>query len=263
MKVGKGHSFHGDTIEVMKDLILMGDTKVDYILTSPPYNMRGHAQELYNNAKSFNDNMTNEDYKAWLVDIFKHYDELLNEGGVVIFNLNYMSSRQNKAINIFKILLEIEEKTNFTLIEQICWKKDAAQPLPEGRLSRIWENVWVFIREDDWEAFRQRMKPVITGRYNYIQAPNNDGKNHVNKACFSSLMAEKLLRIFDIQKHHVVMDNFMGTHSTAIACERIGCEWIGIELDKETYDYGRDRVNNFIGNFEEASEKTLFNISEE
>lgn len=260
MKVANGNSYLGDTIEVMDDLIMLEEKKVDFILTSPPYNMRGHAQELYNKAKSFKDNKSNEEYLAWLIEIFNRYDELLNEGGAIIFNLNYMSSRQNRASNLLNIILELEKQTNFVLVEQICWKKDVAQPLNEGRLSRIWENVWVFIREDDWEFFRQKHKKGIMGKKNYIEAPNNDGPNHVNKACFSSLMAEKLLRIYNIGKDDVVLDNFMGTHSTAVACERIGCEWVGIELDEETYQYGKDRVNNFVGHYEEVSEFTLFNV---
>lgn len=264
MEVGNGFSYNGDTIEVMDELICFGE-QVDFVVTSPPYNMQGHAHELYNNAESFNDTMTNEEYKEWIKQMFLRYDKLLVEGGIVIFNLNYMSSKKNRAINLMKILVEIEEETNFTLIEQICWKKQTAQPLTEGRLSRIWENVWVFIRDKDWEFFRQKYKKVIVGKYNYIDAPNNDGANALNKACFSSSMVKQLLEIYDVQKHHVVLDNFMGTHTTAIACEKIGCKWMGIELDKDTFIYGCDRVNNWIGEYTKVQKygaNTLFNMTE-
>ena len=145
MKVGNGYSYKGDTIMVMDDLIDMGE-KVDYVITSPPYNMRGHAQEMYNNAESFNDNMSNEEYKEWIISLFERYELLLNEGGIILFNMNYMSSRKNEAFNTFDIISTIAQETGFALIDQICWKKMTAQPVTEGRLSRICENVCVFIR---------------------------------------------------------------------------------------------------------------------
>ncbi len=251
MRELNGISHRGDTLEVMDDLILFGD-KVDYIFTSPPYNMRGHAQEMYNNAESFQDNLSNEEYKTWILQLFKRYMELLNEGGIVIFNMNYMSSRKNEAFNTFDIISSIAQHTGFALIDQICWKKTTAQPLTEGRLSRVWENIWIFIKRDDWEIFRTRFKKKLAGKYNYIVAPNNDGSNDVNKACFSSSLVEQIVTLYDIHPHHVVLDNFMGTHTTAIGCEKVGCKWIGIELDPETQIYGLDRVNNFVGNYKKV-----------
>lgn len=265
MKVGNGISFLGDTNAVMDDLILNG-TKVDYVLTSPPYNMRGHEKEMYNNAKTFRDNMTNEEYRDWIVGLFERYEQLLNESGVVIFNLNYMSSKQNQAINLFKIIVAIEEKTGFTLIDQVCWKKDSAMALTEARLSRVWENVWIFIRKKDYELFHQRFKKHLAGKRNFIEAPNNDGAVDLNKATFSSKMVEQLLSLYDVKEHHVVLDNFMGTHTTAIGCERLNCKWIGIEIDEDTRTHGIDRVNYFLGNLNRIIKKegvSLFDFVEE
>jgi len=248
MQIGNGRTFLGDTIEVMDDLIMFGE-KIDFVMTSPPYNMKGHAKENYNNAQSFSDNKTNQEYKEWLVAIFGRYSELLEKDGVIFLNLNYMSSEQNKAINLMRILCAIEDETPFTLIEQICWKKNAAMPLPEARLSRIWENVFVFIRKDDWKTFWIKYKKKLVGKTNFIEAPNNDGANEINKACFSSSLVKQLLTLYDVQEKHVVLDNFMGTHTTAIACETLKCKWIGIELDEETRTFGCDRLYGFLKEF--------------
>lgn len=254
MKVGNGQSFLGDTIAVMDDLIDEG-YKVDFIVTSPPYNMNGHEKEYYNSATtadSFSDAKTPEEYIQWIVDIFKRYAMLLKPNGVIMFNMNYMSSKKNRAINTFKTLVEIERQTGFALIDQICWKKANAGLLTNGtRLSRLWENVWIFIRESDWDSFNEKYLKKLFGKLNYIEAPNNDGMNEYNKACFSTSLVEQLLQLYMIEPSPttVVLDNFMGTHTTAIACEKLHCQWIGIEIDKTTYDYGCDRVNYFIGNF--------------
>ena len=259
MKIGNGKTFLGDTIDIMDDLIIDG-AKVDYVLTSPPYNMRGHEKEMYNNAETYRDNMSNEEYSRWIVKLFDYYDELLKRDGVVIFNLNYISNKKNTAGNLFKIIGRIEEESNFVLIDQICWKKDSAMPISEARLSRVWENVWIFIRKGDWETFHKKFKSVLVGKPNFIQAPNNDGANKINKACFSSSLVEQLLTLYNVQEESVVLDNFMGTHTTAIGCEKIGCKWIGIEKDKKTYTYGCDRVNGFIGRFEKLKLNGSYNI---
>jgi DNA modification methylase len=262
IKVGNGLSYNGDTIEGMRELIKQ-KKKVDFVLTSPPYNMRGHEKEMYNKAETFRDNKSNEEYKEWIVSLFEFYNKLLVDNGVIIFNLNYISSKKNNASNLFKIITSIEDETPFTLIDQICWKKNGAMPISEARLSRVWENVWIYIRKKDWETFQAKYKSILVGKPNYIEAPNNDGVNELNKACFSSNLVEQLLKIYNIEKKHIVLDNFMGTHTTGIACEKIGCHWIGIELDEETFVYGIDRISNFKGNFSKVlkyGKDNLFNI---
>lgn len=258
--IGNGVSYHGDTLDVM-DILIKENTKIDFVLTSPPYNMRNHEKYMYNNTKTFKDNKSNEEYQDWIVSLFHKYEKLLNKNGVVLLNLNYISSLKNKAINLFKIIVEIEEKTGFTLIDQICWKKDNAMPIPEARLSRIWENIWVFIRNDDWVTFRAKHRSKMQGKHNYIYAPNNDFSNNINKACFSSSMVEQLLNLYDVKKNDIILDNFMGTHTTAIGCEKIGCKWIGIELDEDTYKHGIDRVNDYIGEYidRETTQIDIFN----
>jgi len=265
MKLKNGSLFNGDTIEVMQELIDV-DTKVDYILTSPPYNMRGHEKEYYNNADYFKDNKSNDEYALWIIDLFHHYKDLLKENGVVIFNMNYMSSLKNRAFNLFKIISRIEEETEFTLIDQIAWKKDSAMALTEARLSRIFENVWIFIKKDDWKSFNQKYKKVLAGKWNFIEAPNNDFVNDVNKACFSSSLVESLLHLYDIQEGNVVLDNFMGTGTTAIGAIKCNAKYIGIELDKDTFNFSLERIHSFEGDFTKtyfSKEQNLFSIGEE
>lgn len=268
MEVANGQSFLGDTIDVMDELI-HEDRKVNFILTSPPYNMNGHEGEYYNSAKqanSFSDAKTPEQYIQWLVQIFKRYELLLDKNGVVIFNMNYMSSKKSPAITTFKALVEIENNTDFVLIDQIMWKKSFAGLLTNGtRLSRLFENVWVFIKRRDWDSFNEKYLKKLFGKVNVVEAPNNDGANELNKACFSSDLVVQLLEMYQVQPSDVVLDNFMGTHTTAIGCQKLGCKWIGIEIDQETYNYGVDRVNYFAGNLTKIINKkevSLFDFIE-
>ncbi len=255
-KVGKHLLLNGDTNEGMEYLNVLGH-KVDYILTSPPYN--AHRTDFYNGSDKINDSKDNEEYKQWLITHFKEYDSLLKQDGVIIYNINYMSSLKNNASNLFRVITEIEDKTNFVLIEQICWKKRNGTPSKEARLTRVWENVFIFIRKSEWKTFHQKFKNILVGKTNYIEAPNNDFANDINKACFSSSMVEQLLNLYGANKDSVVLDNFMGTGTTAIGCEKIGCRSIGIELDKATYKFSKDRIREYIGEFEKTDSYNLFN----
>lgn len=254
---------NGDTNEVMGELSKneTGRFNFDYILTSPPYN--AHRTDFYKGNIKINDSMTPQEHIDWLISHFKEYNKLLKKAGVVIFNMNYMSNKKNNASNLFRTIIEIEDKTDFVLIEQICWKKTNGIPSKEARLTRVWENVFIFIRKVDWKAFHAKFKNILTGQPNYIEAPNNDFPNEINKACFSSEMVEKLLRLYGANKKSLVLDNFMGTGTTAIGCEKIGCSSVGIELDTLTYDFSRERVREFIGEFENLKEYNLFNSFDE
>lgn len=251
--------FNADTNEGMQHLIERG-IKVDFILTSPPYN--AHRSDFYNGKTKINDSKTPEEHTSWLVSHFKQYDKLLKKNGVVIYNLNYMSSKKNNVSNIYKTMLEVEKQTPFIIIDVICWKKKSGIPSREARLTRVWEHVFILIRKDDWQSFHDKKCKILTGKPNFIEAPNNDFVTNINKACFSSELVVKLLKLYGANKKSIVLDNFMGTGTTSIGCEKIGCFSIGIEIDETNFEFSLDRMRAFKGNLQELSQTNLFNFYE-
>lgn len=256
-KVGKHTLLNCDTMVGLTELSL-NDIKVDFILTSPPYN--AHRTDFYKGSEKINDSKDNEVHKDWLVSQFKLYEEVLKPGGVIIYNMNYMSSLKNNVSNLYRIISKVEDETDFVLIDVICWKKNNGTPSKEARLTRVWEHVFIMIRRSEWKDFHTKYNKALTGQPNYIEAPNNDGSNDINKACFSSSMVEQLLRLYSANDDSIVLDNFMGTGTTAIGCEKIGCSSIGIELDKMGFDYSINRIKEYIGEFEKLKENNLFNM---
>ena len=55
-------------------------------------------------------------------------------------------------------------------------------------------------------------------------------------------LIEKLISIFSINSEHIVLDFTMGSGTTGIACMKCDRKFIGIELDKETYDLAEGRI---------------------
>ena len=60
-------------------------------------------------------------------------------------------------------------------------------------------------------------------------------------------MCEKLLNFY-AKPSATVYDPFMGTGTTAIACEKMGLGCIGSELSKDQVEYSKERLANFRAN---------------
>lgn len=228
--------------------------KVDTILTSPPYNMTkrrgGYADtgryDVYDDWKS------EDEYLQWTVELFNKFNMVLNPQRSIIYNFSY--SIENPSLP-YKLIVEIEKNTIFRLVDTIIWKKRCGLPFPANgkRLSRNWEFVFIFTRKDEMNSYENNRKVKSirenTGQkyyeatYNFVDAPNNDGKCPYNQATYSSELCTKLLDIYT-QDGWVVYDPFMGSGTTAVSCKKKGLGYIGSEISENQYNYAKERISN-------------------
>ena len=152
----------------------------------------------------FIDVMSNDEYRDFTVNLFKGYDKILKENGVVLYNISY--GNENSEC-MFLAVSDILTKTDFTIGDVIIWKKKSALPacLSPNKLTRITEYVFVFCRKEEYMTYHTNKKVVSvrpTGQkmynnlFNFIEAPNNDGVNGLNAATYSTELCEKLLSIY-------------------------------------------------------------------
>ena len=72
--------------------------------------------------------------------------------------------------------------------------------------------------------------------------------------------AEKPLRLIKeyVELHSLkgqtVMDCFMGSGTTAIACKELNRNFIGIELEKKYFDIAKERLINYKGEINEQKQ---------
>lgn len=254
------------TIERLKS----NNQKVDIILTSPPYNTnkkQGKGRNLKNTLlkkgekntlryDSYIDNIPNEEYIKFSKELFNSFENILSDNGVILYNLSYGAENTEC---LFLTISEILSETDFTLADVIIWKKPNSIPncISSNKLTRITEFVFVFCRKSEFLTFYTNKKIVsvrkngqkMYGNYfNFIEAPNNDGgRCELNKATYSSELCEKLLNFY-AKPSATVYDPFMGTGTTAIACEKMGLSCIGSELSKDQVEYSKERLANFRAN---------------
>ena len=266
-----------DCINVMQSLKNNG-TKVNIILTSPPYNSGRNSnsersrKERESRYDVHLDNMTDIEYCNWIVKLFNNFDDILQKDGVIIWNISYGCEKPNSMwLSLFHIL----EKTNFMISDSIVWKKSSCLPnnTSHHSLSRICEFIFILCRKSEYETYQANKKITSvssTGQkyyeniFNFITAPNNDGSCDLNKATYSSELCVKLLKIY-AKKNDVVYDPFMGTGTTAIGCEIYGNKdmiCIGSEISLEQVKFSKKRLENYRrlnpSGFVNDSEVSLF-----
>ena len=61
---------------------------------------------------------------------------------------------------------------------------------------------------------------------------------------FPVKLPEMCLKLHGIEKIKLAMDPFMGIGSTAIACEKLGINFIGFEIDKSYVEISRKRLSD-------------------
>ena len=261
--MAKCYFYNEDCLASMKRMQEKG-FKVDLVLSSPPYNTgrpsnsKRSIENLESRYDIHLDDMTDEEYAKWITDIFNNFDKILNENGVILWNVSYGNEKPN---SMWLSLLSLLQNTNFMIAEMITWKKKSALPnnVSHNKLTRIIEPVFVICRKDEFNTFNanKQVKSVSkTGQkyyeniYNFIEAPNNDGSCNLNKATYSSDLCVQLLEIYS-KKDAIVYDPFMGTGTTAIACEKYGNEnmmCIGSELSEAQVEYSKNRLKELRNN---------------
>lgn len=264
--------YNEDCFDTMKRMV-EDNQKVDIILTSPPYCTPDDSASLYSD-KRFDNHKVHYDvfegfdstdaYRKWTIELFNLYNQILKTNGVILYNISYTVENPNL---VYLCIVDIINNTNFTIADCISWKKKSALPANQNpnKLTRICEFVFVIVRNTEYESFCTNKELCDNGKYknlffNFIEAVNNDildiKLNRLNGACFSSDLVLQLLNIY-CKPGYLVYDSFMGTGTTAVACKRFGCNFIGSELSPKQVDFANDRLFG-EGVFKKTKSRRLF-----
>lgn len=244
----------GDTIEYMKKI---DDKSIQLILTSPPYR-RGQRTDGLNNIydkadTDYDDNLSDDEYINWITDVFKEYERILKDTGVVAFNLSY--TKYSPSLPYF-VINSIFKHTNFLIADTVAWEKSSAIPISghPNKLTRKCEFVYIFAKSkflDKFDANKEVSSVSRTGQkfyrtyYNILKAKNNDGKVEGHGATFSSDFAKFFINLYSFPKS-LVLDNFMGTGTVAVSCLDLNRDFIGIDLSKNYCDYANKRIEEWM-----------------
>lgn len=212
---------HGDCLEEMAKL---EDGSVDMVLTDPPYKMtkRGNSCRPNWMRDNMGDTVFNNPLvaiKDWLIECYR----VLNDGHIYIFtNTVSLQETLNEATTV-----------GFKLHNILVMIKDTGMP-----------NRWYYKQTELILFMRKgKAKPIndYTSRdtMNVIMPKKKDGKLHITQKPLSII--EKLVSNSS-NEGDMVLDPFMGSGTTGLACKNLGRDFIGIELDAEYFQIAKDRI---------------------
>ena len=212
--------YNGNCMDVLKQINIQDNA---IIVTDPPFNIGYH----YNQYK---DNMDDAQYYGmltFLLDsapcVFIHYPEALYKlsvlsgkipNRVVSWVYNSNTAKQHRDIAFYGV------KPNFNQVKQPYKNpndKRIKQRIADGKLGAKLYDWW---------------------NINQVKNVNKEKTAH---PCQMPLEVMKNI-VGILPEDSIIIDPFMGSGTTGLACKEIGRNFIGIELNEEYFNIAKDRL---------------------
>jgi len=220
-----------DCIEGLKEI---PDNYVDLVVTSPPYNIGGNNMISYERNKrkskskylNYDDNMDKEEYFNFLKKVIYQLLRIVNKYS--FFNIAPLSNNKDA---VFKLMGLYYNKIKEILI----WNKKYGVPaIEKGVLNFAYEFIIVFSeKEGDKRKFnfcnfeRGKINNVFEFKKRYKE---EQIKEH--NAVFPLELPTKLMKMFS-NPNDLVLDPFLGSGTTAVACKRLNRNFLGFEINPD------------------------------
>lgn len=222
----------GDSIKPETYDVLMNGKRANLVLTDPPYNV--NVEETA--GKIQNDNMASEDFYKFLFATFVNMEQSMEQDASI-----YVFHADTEGLNFRKAFHD----AGFYLSGCCIWKKNA---LVLGRSPYQWQHEpclygWKVAGKHQWYSDR---KQTTIWEYDRPKA----SKDHPTMKPIA-LMAYPIQN--SCMSNCIVLDPFLGSGSTLIACEQTGRICYGIELEEKFVDVIVNRYMEQRGSAEDIS----------
>jgi len=228
----------GDCLEEMKKL---DDESISCIVTSPPYNKKGLSGKVkpgnqvwkkfnidYN---SYGDDLNEEDYKQWMIDILNEMYRVIKKDGSIFFN--HKPRRHNNKVYLPTDFIS-ESKLN--VYQLIIWNRSSSPNIRKDVLLPCTEHIY-WLSKSKPKVFKDQIKKEF---HSEIWTINAD-KNTEHPAPFPKVLVENCV-LLTTEKTDLVLDPFLGSGTTGIVCNDLGRDFIGIEIDEKYMDFSKKRL---------------------
>lgn len=218
----------GDCLELMKNI---PDGSVDLVITDPPYKMNhstggctniGLKNKWQGNIKAGNTVMgfsLEIRFSKWLPEVYR----VLKNGSHCYIFCNDKNMQE---------LLNEATKCGFKESNILVWVKNNATP------NRYYMKNLEFVLF----LYKGRAKPINNmGSKCAVECKNINGKSKLHATQKPVELLETYINNSSIE-NDVILDPFMGSGSTGVACINTGRKFIGIELDKRYFEIAEKRI---------------------
>lgn len=244
---------HGDCLEEMKSI---PSGSVDMILTSPPYD----DLRKYNGSLLWSVSI----WESIILELYR----VTKDGGIVVWVCQDKCVNGGESMTSFKQALHFGS-VGFKLYDTMIWNKPSPQAPTESRYYDVFEYMFIFskgkpktlnllcdrknksfgsvssketrsCREDRKMTGEKRTVAEYSRRFNVWEISRGRNKTS-HPAVFPQQLANDHVLSWS-NKGDVVLDPFMGSGTTGIACKELERSFIGIEKDNEYFNMSKNRI---------------------
>ena len=211
------------------------DKSVDLVVTDPPYKIEGLEAKAKHMTGMFKDRSKTHVHEMASTNLGDGINlEILDELCRVMKKINIYLWCNKEQIYDYMTYFVKERKCNF---EIIVWGKPNPAPFTNGH----------YLKDKEYCLFFWEKGVKIGGNYDtlktyYVKNTNTEDKKKYLHPTIKPLDIIKNL-ITNSCNGGCVLDCFMGSGTTGVACKELGLDFIGFELNKKYFDIAVDRIN--------------------
>ena len=220
----------GDCLELMKDI---PDESIDLVVIDPPYDfMSKHYGKSYSGDGAFGSLGRTYHKELESNDIITGINEAVLQELIRVMkkvNIYIWCSKEQilKYINFFK---------NYNM-DLLTWHKTNPVPTCSNKYLSDTEYL-LFFREKGVKIYGT----YATKKKYYVTPTNKEDKKSYKHTTIKQVDIIENLIINSSKENDVVLDCFMGSGTTGVACKKLNRNFIGIELDEKYFEIAKKRI---------------------
>ena len=225
------------------------DSSVHLMVTSPPYNV----------GKEYDEDLSLEDYLAFLGRVWKETWRMLVPGGRMCINVANLGRKPYIPLHAF--IAEQAIELGFLMRGEIIWNKGASaspstawgswKSAGNPILRDVHEYILVFSKDAYKRQNPQKRASTIT-RDEFLEYnksmwnfPAESARKIGHPAPFPVELPRRLIQLYTFE-NEIVLDPFMGSGQTAIAARKSGRHYIGYDINETYVALANQRIRNEI-----------------
>ena len=223
----------GDSTDAATFEKLLGDTKVNLVCTDAPYfvNLKNQSGSIKN------DDLNDKQAYEFLMKVFTNFKNAMSKDASFYEFYATMKAR---------VFYDAFEDAGFKVGAGLIWKKPRAPLMRTDWKFNSEPIIWGW-RKDGKHIWYGDQKQTNVFEFDGIKNSKTDGFGHPSSKPVQ-LIAYLIKQC--TQTNGLVLDGFLGSASTLIACEQLSRTCFGIEIEPKFVDVAVKRYIEFVGGSE-------------
>ncbi|MFX0163153.1 MAG: DNA-methyltransferase [Candidatus Hodarchaeota archaeon] len=270
MRSEKNKIYLMDCLEGMRTLL--SPEEVDVIVTSPPYNIGVKY-------KKYDDTIPRENYLEWIEEVGKECKRVLKREGSFFLNVGHKPTDLWVPWEVaFRLRKYFTLQNVITWVKSIAIRKEDVGKYPNIKgditvghykpiggnrfLNDCFEYIFHFTKTGDvkldklaigvpyqdksnigrWKAATKDLRCRGNTWFIPYETIKYKDKERPHPSTFPPKLPMMCIELHGLNKTDLVLDPFMGIGNTAIACMRLGVDYIGFEIDELYVKIAEQRI---------------------